>query len=181
MAATKRTNNGEIRKCKCCGIEIVSWPSTPRTYCSRRCKRVDPSRFWARVNKTDSCWLWVGTIAHHGYGVFQWDGADVYVHRLSWLIHNGPVPDGLFVCHTCDVRNCVRPDHLFVGTREDNMQDAVAKRRFPWNRRTHCRRGHELSPANLSLLERKAVSKTGQVRVWINRVCRACRRKESLL
>lgn len=56
-------------------------------------------------------------------------GTPYQVHRVSWEIHNGPIPDGLMVCHHCDVRHCVRPDHLFIGTQRDNIADMIAKGR----------------------------------------------------
>lgn len=79
------------------------------------------------------CWLWTGTIGHYGYGV----GGSGYrtprfrAHRLAWELANGrPVPLGMDVCHRCDNPPCVNPDHLFVGTRLDNMQDARRKGRL---------------------------------------------------
>ncbi len=75
------------------------------------------------------CWLWMGGQNMAGYGMFCQGkrGTHIRAHRASWLIHNGPIPEGLLVCHKCDVRNCVRPDHLFLGTKLDNAQDALKK------------------------------------------------------
>ena len=85
-------------------------------------------RFWAKVEKSDGCWLWAGALTK-GYGQVSIDKRNTYAHRLSWEIHYGPIPKGLFVCHKCDTPRCVRPDHLFVGTCADNIADMWAKGR----------------------------------------------------
>jgi hypothetical protein len=78
-----------------------------------------------------ACWLWTGFVKDNGYGQFGRGAFDgVYAHRFSYELHAGPVPAGLFVLHRCDVRNCVNPDHLFVGTAKDNADDRDAKGRL---------------------------------------------------
>lgn len=78
------------------------------------------------------CWYWCGTIHKLGYGLFSAMG-ESKAHRVSWILHNGPIPDGLMVLHKCDVRCCVRPDHLFLGTQTDNMRDMMVKGRGKTN------------------------------------------------
>lgn len=86
-------------------------------------------RFWAKVQKTTGCWLWTGAKGGGGYGAIKFEGKVVRAHRISWELVNGPIHDGLFVLHRCDVRLCVNPKHLFLGTHEDNMRDCSRKQR----------------------------------------------------
>src|SRR5262245_56294238 len=85
-------------------------------------------RFWSKVQKTETCWLWTGAKTR-GYGAINIDHHAVLAHRVSYELHIGPIPDGLYVLHRCDVHACVRPDHLFLGTHLDNIQDMVLKKR----------------------------------------------------
>lgn len=86
--------------------------------------------------KETGCWLWKGALTPSGYGVFQIMYDTFRAHRVAWTIANGPIPDGMCVCHTCDNPACVRPDHLWLGTVSDNNQDKAKKGRVKtgWNK-----------------------------------------------
>ena len=88
-------------------------------------------RFWAKVSKKgrDDCWKWAGSKMTAGYGEISIGLKLVGSHRVSWELHNGPIPDGLWVLHACDNRSCVNPEHLFLGTQQDNTDDMMQKGR----------------------------------------------------
>jgi hypothetical protein len=89
-------------------------------------------RFWSKVAKSDGCWEWTAARLPAGYGKFCKGKAGagwVLAHRASWQMEHGDIPSGVVVCHRCDNRRCVRPEHLFLGTQLDNVRDCVAKGR----------------------------------------------------
>lgn len=96
-------------------------------------------RFWAKVNKTESCWLWTGFLDKDGYGFIRQGGAKgkmVRAHRFSWELTNGKIEEGMKVLHNCpggDNPSCVNPNHLFLGTQQDNIADMVIKGRHVGN------------------------------------------------
>lgn len=107
-------------------------------------------RFWAKVWKTSSCWLWTAAQDRDGYGWFKKDRKQVYAHRIAWLIEYGEDPT-LFVLHRCDTPSCVRPSHLFLGTNTDNIRDASRKGRLATGDRNGSKKFSlkgELSPAS---------------------------------
>lgn len=77
------------------------------------------------------CWLWRGAKLKSGYGTVWNQRRKMLAHRLAWESENGPIPKGMYVLHKCDRPSCVRPDHLFLGTQTDNMQDCASKGRQP--------------------------------------------------
>ena len=89
------------------------------------------SRFWAKVYKSKDCWEWIRQINSNGYGVLQCGPRKgrkmVRAHRISYKLHNGPIPEGLLILHKCDNKLCVNPDHLELGDYSKNLKDA-------WNR-----------------------------------------------
>lgn len=87
------------------------------------------SRFESYIHKTETCWLWEGPIAASGYGLFCYRGERTRAHRVSYWLFIGPLADGKLICHSCDVKLCVNPKHLWQGTYSQNSVDMVQKGR----------------------------------------------------
>lgn len=87
-------------------------------------------RFYEKINFTDTCWLWTAGQSGRGYGGYSINTIKFPAHVICWSFFNGRVPKGLNVCHSCDVKLCVNPNHLWVGTQKENIADCVSKGRF---------------------------------------------------
>lgn len=110
-----------------------SWKAYYSAQCAN-CRAEVPAllRFMAKVEVTygGGCWLWHGAKASGGYGSFWYKGKNVPAHKYAYQAFKGRVPKGLYVCHSCDVPNCVKPAHLWPGTPADNTHDGVRKGRI---------------------------------------------------
>ena len=139
--STRRVRRGTTTvRCLTCQREMTVWHCLVAAgkvkYCSRPCyweslkgERPLEEKFWLHVEKTEACWRWNGATDRAGYGQLGIDGKTRRAHRVSWELHYGPIPGGQWVLHRCDTPPCVRPDHLFLGTSEDNSADMWAKGR----------------------------------------------------
>lgn len=83
----------------------------------------------------NQCWLWTGPVNNTGYGLAFFKNKQTLAPRSSWEVHNGPIPDGMYVLHRCDTPACINPAHLFLGTAMDNTRDMIAKGRAPWQKK----------------------------------------------
>lgn len=110
----------------------------------------------------NGCWIYHGQTLASGYVQIRFGNRLWAGHRLMYAMAKAPIPPGMFVCHTCDVRNCINPEHLWLGTPKQNSVDASQKGRVTGQRKTHCLQGHPLSGDNLYAFGGR-------------RHCRACR------
>lgn len=133
------------------------------------------ARFWAKVDKSNECWNWNAGLTNKGYGQFQAGYGPVLAHRVSWFLTYGEEPNGMCVLHRCDNRRCVKPDHLFLGTKADNNHDMLAKGRHKgW---PHARGSSQLSLEQVAEIKalagstsQKTISK--QFGISASHVCR---------
>lgn len=131
-------------------------------------------RFEEKVSPepNSGCHLWAASGFPHGYGKISVDGESTGAHRVAWELYRGAIPTGLHVLHRCDIRCCVNPDHLFLGTPQDNVDDKMAKNRgysgsrHHNSRKTHCPQGHPFNEENTYAWTRPDG--------LINRYCRVC-------
>lgn len=135
-------------------------------------KRPIAERFWERVEKTDTCWLWKGYKLPKGYGMFcmgpKYAGHSQLAHRWAYELTHGEKPtDKQLVLHSCDNPSCVNPDHLRLGTHADNLRDASSRGRHYNTKKTHCKNGHEYTPENTFISQRKKRNTTC-------RICKIC-------
>ncbi len=129
----------------------------------------DLKNFWARVNRTDSCWLWTGVI-NHEYGLFSLRGNRYRAHRVSFTLAKGKIPSRLVIDHMCKVKNCVNPEHLRAVDLVTNVMENSDSPSAAFKARDKCENGHELTGRNLFI-----ESKSNGATFRRCRVCRAAR------
>lgn len=167
------------RECKTCNQETRQARKPARVAKVARAARASTTyltieqRFWPKVNQAPGqgpngdCWEWMGAnnCKGYGYGILNKTilSKSISAHRCSYQIHNGNIPVGLLVRHSCDNPRCVNPLHLSLGTHTDNARDRDIRGRNYATNKTHCKNGHELAGHNLIINKRTS-----------KRCCRTC-------
>ncbi len=148
-------------QCEWC-LKLISNKYRPQKFCCRLCRNIGSHRgprrllaasFYSKVEKSKKakdCWKWLAAKSKFGYGKIRRPGGeDDTAHRVSWELHNGPIPEGQCVLHKCDNPSCTNPKHLFLGDTQDNKDDCVAKGRHS--------RGEKVNTAKLTEQEVLAI------------------------
>jgi len=157
-----RKNARLPRICQHCGRSFTAkrHRESLTVFCSRACyharrtisvsdNTVMADRFWRKVDcdsDPDGCWIWQAAMYSNGYGMFVFHGQRTGAHRVAYTLTHGAIPDGLFVLHSCDVHACVNPNHLSVGTHEQNMRESAERGRVPSGDRSATRLHPERYP-----------------------------------
>jgi len=130
------TTEKRVGQCHVCGTPIARRAIACYKHANKKSVRPLAERFWEKVQRQENgCYEWTASLGPGGYGQFlmKRDGQPKRMYpasRIAWELQRGPIPKGMFVCHHCDNRKCVRPDHLFLGTIKDNVFDARQKGRL---------------------------------------------------
>lgn len=121
---------GIVKQYPCETCSLLCYKKYAKAFCSVMC------RFLSYVEKKADCWVWVGASNKRGYGKFALDKNNIYMaaHRAAYVLFNNVEPNTLMVCHSCDNPSCVNPDHLWLGTAKDNIQDSINKGRQSWQK-----------------------------------------------
>ena len=124
-------------------------------------------RFMGYVDQKEEneCWNWLGSKNTCGYGKFAINKTSYMAHRVSWILKNGDIPEGLFVLHKCDNRPCVNPNHLYVGTQQENSDDKVNRGRSARGTRNHSKL-KEAQVLEIRKLLQEGASQAGLSRIY---------------
>lgn len=119
----------EIKGQKWCNVHYMRWyhHGSPHYSRDKYLEELAPQRFWAKVNKANSCWEWRGTFNDSGYGLFHAHGKRWRAHRYSWTMANGAIPEGMFIDHICRNRACVNPGHLRFASVKQNSENTTSR------------------------------------------------------